>query len=64
MTVRLLQLENAFSPMKVALSGMLTKVRLLKPLNAQPPMLVTPSCTTTEVMSERKEYQGGFLLLE
>lgn len=41
MLVRLLQPENASSPMKVTLLGMLTLVRLVQPPNAHSPMLVT-----------------------
>jgi hypothetical protein len=41
MLVRLVQPENAPSPMLVTLSGITTLVRLVQPENAPSPMLVT-----------------------
>ena len=42
-SVRLLQLENAFSPIEVTLSGMLMPVRLVQESNAKLPIEITLS---------------------
>ena len=41
--MRLLQKENAYSPISVILSGIVTLVRLLQPKNAEPPIEVAPT---------------------
>ena len=43
MLVKLVQSENAESPILVTLSGTVTLVKLVQPLNADSPMLVTLS---------------------
>ena len=49
MEVRLVQWENAYSPMLVTPSGMVMEVRLVQLENAQLPMLVTLSGMVMEV---------------
>ena len=52
------QSENAFHPMLVTLSGIVTLVKPLQPENAESPMLVTPSGIDTlgrDLQSENAE---------
>ena len=58
MLVRLLQPQNAESPMLVTLSGIVMLVRLLHQQNASLPMLVTPFSITTFFILPRFEYHG------
>ena len=50
---RLVQSENAKSPMRVKPSGMVTLVKLRPTANAQLPMLVTPSSIKIDVISSQ-----------
>ena len=52
MLVKLVQLENAESPMLVTRSEIVMLVKLLQSENADSPMLVTPSSITIFLTSE------------
>ena len=48
--------------MLVTPAGIVTASKLLQPSNADLPMLVTPSCSTTDSTDVRSAYHGAVLL--
>lgn len=61
--VRLLQPENAFSPIFVTESGIVTDTRPLQSLNAPSPMLVTESGIVTDVRPLQPENAPRLILV-